>query len=193
MLKTPQRFTQQTPQDNTQHPLQTTVASAKAPDFMRHKQRGASTVDVMIAAGFVIGALVFTISIYPRIVNSANISQFQVDAAVISSAAERWKKARSNYTGVSMAVLCAQNILTKNGSICGSTNTGANTNAFGGSWTLAPAANPGLYTVTGTLPNDPDVIAELADAMAPTTRGNCQSATGCNTLSTTATGVSMTY
>ena len=160
---------------------------------MRNKQRGASTVDVMIASAFIIGALVLTILLYPRIVASKNLGSFQVDAATISSATERWKKARSNYTGVSIPVLCAQNILPKGGTICGSANNGTNTNSYGGNWTVAPASNPGLYTVTGTLPNDPDVIAELADAMAPTTRGNCQSATGCSTLSTTATGVSMTY
>lgn len=180
---------QPTPQDNVTH----STPSTQTRGFMRHKQRGASTVDVMIAAGFVIGALVLTILIYPRIVASKNISAFQVDAATISSAAERWKKARSNYAGVSIPVLCAQNILPKDGTICGSGNDGTNTNSFGGDWTLAAASNPGLYTITGTLPNDPNVIAELADAMAPTTRGNCQSATGCGTLSTTATGVSMTY
>lgn len=160
---------------------------------MSNKQRGASTVDVMIAAAFIIGALVLTIMIYPQITSSKNISSFQVDAATISSATERWKKARSNYTGVSIAVLCAQNILPKGGTICGTTNTGANTNSFGGSWTVAVAKNPGLYTVTGTLPNDKDVVAELADAMAPTTRGNCQSATGCATIAQTATSVAMTY
>lgn len=170
-----------------------TLAPTHPHNVMHHKQRGASTVDVMIAAGFVIGALVFTISIYPRIVNSANISQFQVDAAVISSAAHRWKKARSNYTGVDISSLCTQNILTKGGSICGASNDGKKTNPFGGDWTLAAAANPGLFTLTGTLPEDKDVIAELADAMAPTTRGNCQSATGCTTLSQTTTGVAMTY
>ncbi len=180
---------QQTLQDNVKH----SAPSTQTRRFMRNKQRGASTVDVMIAAGFIIGALVLTILIYPRIVASKNISAFQVDAATISSATERWKKARSNYTGVSIPVLCAQNILPKDGTICGSGNNGTNTNSFGGNWTVVPASNPGLYTVTGTLPNDPDVIAELADAMAPTTRGNCQSATGCSTLSTTATGVSMTY
>ena len=170
-----------------------TTETAKKANFMRNKQRGASTLDVMIAAGFVIGAIVLTVLIYPRIVASKNISAFQVDAATISSAAERWKKARSNYTGVSVPVLCAQNILPKDGTICGSGNNGTNTNPFGGNWTLAAAANPGLYTVTGTLPNDPNVIAELADAIAPTTRGNCQSATGCSTLSIKGTGISMTY
>lgn len=178
---------------NTSPSTNNTKKNIRSKTNIRHKQRGASTVDVMIAAGFIIGALVLTILIYPRIVASKNLSVFQVDAATISSATERWKKARSNYTGVSIPVLCAQNILPKGGTICGTGNNGTNTNSYGGNWTVAPASNPGLYTVTGTLPNDPDVIAELADAMAPTTRGNCQTATGCSTLSTTATGVSMTY
>ncbi len=158
-----------------------------------NKQRGASTVDVMIAAAFIIGALVLTIMIYPRIVSAKNLAQFQVDESTITSAVERWKKARSNFTGVSVPILCEQNILTKGGTICGTNNDGANTNSYGGDWEVTAASNPGLFVVSATLPNDPDVIAELADAMAPTTRQNCQSATDCDTISTTATGLSMTH
>jgi len=157
------------------------------------KHRGAANVDMMLAAGFMVGILVLTVLIYPRISAAKNIGSFQVDEASIASATERWKKARSNYTGVSISVLCAQNILPKGGTICGSTNTGANTNPFGGNWTVAAAKNPGLYTITGTLPNDPNVIAELADAMAPITRANCQSATSCSTIAVTATSLAMTH
>jgi len=160
---------------------------------MDNKQRGAVTTDVLIGAAFIIGVLVLSLMLYPRITGAKNISSFQADAATIASATERWKKARSNYTGASISVLCTQNILTKGGTICGSANNGVGTNSFGGDWTVAPAANAGLYVVTGTLPNDPDVILELADAMAPTSRGNCQSATGCSTITTTGTSVSMTY
>ena len=158
-----------------------------------NKQRGASTVDVMIAAGFIIGAILLTVMIVPKIQDAMTISSFQRDASTIQSGVLRWKKARSNYTGVSLAAICEQNILTKGGTICGTGNNGQATTPFGGNWTVKANTNPGLFDIVATLPNNPDSIAEVADTMAPITRGNCQSATPCTTLTKTSTSLTMTF
>ncbi len=159
----------------------------------KNKQRGALNIDLLLYLAGAIGLLVLVFMLYPQSSAPKKLGQFQTDAQTIVAAVDRWKKARSNYTGVSISVLCAQNILTKGGTICGSANTGTSTNSYGGNWTVTAASNPGLYTITGTLPNDPDSVAELADAMAPTTRDRCQTATSCATLTTTTTSVTMTY
>ncbi len=158
-----------------------------------NKQRGASTVDVMIAAGFIIGAILLTVMIVPKVQDAMTISSFQRDASTIQSGVLRWKKARSNYTGVTLTEICNQNILTKGGTICGTSNNGQATNPFGGNWTVRANSNPGLFDIVATLPNNPDSIAEVADTMAPITRGNCQSATPCTTLTKTSTSLTMTF
>ncbi|GIU51290.1 hypothetical protein TUM4438_40390 [Shewanella sairae] len=158
-----------------------------------NKQRGASTVDVMIAAGFIIGAILLTVMIVPKVQDAMTISSFQRDASTIQSSVLRWKKARSNYTGVTLSEICNQNILTKGGTICGTSNNGQATNPFGGNWTVRANSNPGLFDIVATLPNNPDSIAEVADTMAPITRGNCQSASGCATLQATGTTLTMTF
>ncbi|QDF68716.1 hypothetical protein FJQ87_18605 (plasmid) [Shewanella sp. SNU WT4] len=158
-----------------------------------NKQCGASTMDVMIAAAFMIGAIMMTVMIVPKVQDAYAISNFQRDASTIQSAVHRWKKARSNYTGVTLTEICNQNILTKGGTICGKTNNGLATNPFGGNWTVKANNNPGLFDIVATLPNNPDSMAEVADTMAPITRGNCQSATGCATLQASGTTLTMTF
>lgn len=161
-------------------------------NFMKNKQRGAQLLDMSLTSMLVIGAIVTVLLMYPTISQSINKSSFQKDAGLIIAAAETWKMGRSNFTGVSMAELC-KGTLPKNGSICGTANTGTGTNHYGGNWTITTGSNPGLLLLTSTFPNDPDVIPLLADAMAPATRANCQQAAGCSSISSTTSSLVMTY
>ena len=170
-----------------------TLRNQKTKTVFNNKQCGASTVDVMIAAGFIIGAILLTVMMVPKIQDAMTISSFQRDASTIQSGVLRWKKARSNYTGVSLTEICNQNILTKGGTICGTGNDCQATNPFGGNWTVTANSNPGLFDIEATLPNNPDSMLEVADTMAPITRGNCQSATPCATLKATGTTLTMTF
>ena len=157
------------------------------------KQRGSSTMDLLIYSAVIISLILFVVTKVPDIVSGLRISSFQSDASTISNAAYRWKKGRSNYATVSLTKICNQDILPKGGSICGAANTGVGTNPYGGNWTVTANSNPGLYNVSATLPNDADTLGELSDAMAPVTRGACQEATGCSTLIAAGTTITMTY
>lgn len=157
----------------------------------KSKQRGASTVDILIYAVILIALVGFAVSQVPNIRFSTSVSAFQADTSSISNAAYNWKKRRPNYASISLAKLCADNYL--NESICGSSNDGKSTNPFGGDWTLAANPNPGLYDITATFPDDADRINELADTMAPITRANCAEADGCSTLTKTTNSITMTF
>jgi hypothetical protein len=158
---------------------------------MKNRQRGASTTDILIWASLIIIALIFLISKVPDIRYAMRVSGFQTDVSTISDAAYRWKKARPNYTGVSIGILCTQGYL--NESICGTANNGVATNQFGGNWTVAANSNPGLYNIVATIPNDPTRMTDLADTMAPATRSNCAQSTGCSTITATGTTLTMTF
>lgn len=158
-----------------------------------HKQRGMSTLDLMIAGGVIIAGILLTLMLAPKLQDASSLSSFQRDASTIQSAVYRWKKARSNYTGVTLNTLCLQNILTKGGTICGEANNGVATNSYGGNWTVTANANPGLFNLAATLPNNPDSMLEVADAMAPITRGNCQSGDECDTILVAGTTITMTF
>jgi hypothetical protein len=169
-----------------------TMSTNTVNNFMKNKQRGAQLLDMSLTSMIVIGALVTILLMYPTISKSMKKANFQRDAAMIIAAADAWKMGRSNFTGVGMGELC-KGALAKNGTICGTANTGTGTNHFGGNWALTTGSNPGLLQLTSTFPNDPDVIAQLADAMAPSTRANCQEAAGCSSISSTTSSLVMTY
>ncbi|WP_225874367.1 hypothetical protein [Vibrio algicola] len=157
----------------------------------RKKARGASSVDILIYATLLIGLIAFVISKVPTINYMFNVSAFQSDVSSISEATYRWKKRRPNYSSVSLETLCQDRYLEN--SICGDANDGKSTNSFGGDWTVSPNTNSGLYDITATMPNDTDRINELADTMAPTTRGGCSEAEGCATLVKSANSITMTF
>lgn len=158
---------------------------------MNNRQRGASTTDMIIWAALIIGALIFVISKVPDIRYAMQVAAFQSDVSTISDATYRWKKMRPNYTGVSIGTLCTDKYLPE--SICGTTNNAVATNQFGGNWTVAANSNPGLYNIVATIPSDPTRMNDLADTMAPTTRGNCTKASGCSTITATGTTLTMTF
>ncbi|MGR5298430.1 hypothetical protein ACPV5U_23410 [Vibrio mediterranei] len=158
---------------------------------LKRKQRGAISLDALLVIGLVMLALVFVISQAPKMVYAWNKFQYGQQAASLEKYTRDWLRGRSNFTGVTIAKVCASTDLDRK--ICGPKNDGKSTNPFGGDWSVAPNKNPGLFDITGTLPNDTNRIIDIADTMAPSTRGNCQESTGCSTLKTTATGLTMTY
>lgn len=158
---------------------------------INNRQRGAASLDMIIWAALIIGALIFVISKVPDIRYALRVSAFQSDISTISDAAYRWKKMRPNYTGVNIGTLCTDKYLPE--SICGTTNNGVATNQFGGNWTVTANTNPGLYNIEATIPSDPTRMNDLADTMAPATRGNCTQAAGCSTITATGTKLTMTF
>ncbi|MGR5465265.1 hypothetical protein ACPV5G_20215 [Photobacterium damselae] len=160
------------------------TAKQKNRAFFRNKQRGAMIMDNMIASSFVAIALILILTAMPTINYKMNLSNFQKQETDIAMAAVSWKKARSNYTGVNMKQLCDRQLVSK--SICGASNDGKNTNAFGGNWTVAAnPTSPGTFQVQATLPNltgETGRLNDVADTMAPNTRKQCESATNCASI-----------
>lgn len=155
------------------------------------KIRGAAIADQLVWIILTVAVLGFIISLVPQAKYMLNVSAFQSDVSTISSATYNWKKRRPNYAKVSIQKLCSDNYLSN--SICGDSNDGKSTNPFGGDWTVTPNANPGLYNITATLPNDTNHINELADTMAPATRSNCSESDSCDTLTKTTNSITMTF
>jgi hypothetical protein len=121
-----------------------------------------------------------------------NKNALVADVIEINSAADSWKGFRSNYTGLTMTVLCAAGRQGVSETTCGGVGgNGTSTNPYGGNYTIAPGTNLSqkVITVTG-LP--PERITDLADTLAPQTAGRCASATGCTTLSATTNTITLT-
>ncbi|MGR5465145.1 hypothetical protein ACPV5G_19645 [Photobacterium damselae] len=157
------------------------TAKQKNRAFFRNKQRGAMIMDNMVASSFVAIALIFIVAAMPTISYKLNLSNFQKQETDIAMAAVSWKKARSNYTGVNMKQLCERQLIGE--SICGTSNDGKGTNAFGGDWTVKGVG--GHFEVIATLENiadEPGRLKDVADTMAPNTRKQCASADSCNSI-----------
>ncbi|KLV03496.1 hypothetical protein ABT56_18850 [Photobacterium aquae] len=149
--------------------------------FFKNKQRGAMLMDNMIAVGFISMLLIGIVAAIPTITHKLNVSNFQKQATDISTAAVQWKKARPNFTGLSMDELCKYELISK--SHCSGASAVSGSNPFGGDWTLTPTQ--GTFTLTATLPNltgETGRQLDLADTMAPMTKGQCASSTGCSTI-----------
>lgn len=160
------------------------TAQQKNQAFFSNKQRGVMILDNMVAVSFIAIAFVAILTAMPTINYKMNLSNFQKQESEIAMATVSWKKARSNYTGVSMKELCTRQLINK--SICGAANDGVNTNAFGGNWIVAAnPTSPGTFQVQATLPNltgETGRLNDVADTMAPNTRKQCESATNCASI-----------
>ncbi len=162
--------------------------------FMKNKQRGALSAELIMVVVFVVLALIFMASQSPNVMYKINEMRFVSQANEIAQETVLWKKARPNFDGVTIAKVCQDGSLNKN--ICGDSNDGKATNPFGGDWTLATnTRSKGLFDLTATIPdtNDQARITSLANSIAPSTRGNCSEADDCTTLTTTANSLKMTY
>ncbi|MGR5465405.1 hypothetical protein ACPV5G_20935 [Photobacterium damselae] len=157
------------------------TAEQKNRAFFRNKQRGAMIMDNMIASSFVAIALIVILTAMPTINYKLNLSNFQKQETDIAMAVISWKKARSNYAGVSIEKLCERQLISE--SICGVSNNGKETNAFGGDWKVTGVG--GHFEVEATLPNIEDEkgrLSDVADTMAPNTRKQCASADNCTSI-----------
>ncbi|MFL7013597.1 hypothetical protein [Enterovibrio norvegicus] len=110
----------------------------------------------------------------------------------INSGADTWKGFRSNYTGLTMAIICAAGQQSVSETTCGGVGgSGSSSNAFGGNFVLTPATNVSQkqLNITG-LPAER--INELADSLAPVSANQCASRTGCATVTISGTSITVT-
>lgn len=156
----------------------------------RHK--GVTLVEVGLV--MIVGILILIGGIFGwgevqyRVAKGALVSDIQE----INSGADSWKGFRSNYTGLTMAVLCAAGTQNVSATTCGGVGgSGANTNPYGGSYTLTPAANVSQKSLVITdLPAAR--INDLADTLASQTVDRCSVANGCGTIKIEGTTITMT-
>ncbi|ARW85319.1 type II secretion system protein [Aeromonas salmonicida] len=136
-----------------------------------NKQRGMielSMIQMMVllaAVGLLIALL------YPSVMYSWNKTQFISQYQMIRKAAESYKGGDINFTGVSIANLCAEKHLKPESEICVRTAT---SNAFGGGWTVTPATNPSMTVITATaIPdgNGANLQRDMAKIAAATLSG----------------------
>lgn len=112
-----------------------------------NKQRGMvelSMIQMMVLLA-AIGLLIALL--YPSVMYSWNKTQFISQYQMIRKAAESYKGGDINFTGVSITSLCTEKHLKPESEIC---TRSATSNAFGGSWTIAPATNPSMTVITAT-------------------------------------------
>lgn len=157
-----------------------------------NRRKGVTLVEVGLAmiAGILIliGGVFSWGEIQYRLAKGSLVS----DVQEISSGADSWKAFRPNYTGLSMAVLCAAGQQNVSSNTCGGVGgTGVNTNPYGGSYTIGVSANVSQKDLVITdLPAER--INDLADTLASQTIDRCDSATGCATLDVTGTTITLT-
>lgn len=165
---------------------------AKKRLFQSNRRKGVTLVELGLYMAAAIVLLVGGVFTWGEVKFRLDKSDLVRDVIEINSAAESWKSFRPGYTGVSMTVLCAAGQQGISKTTCGGVGgNGTNTNPFGGSYTIAVASNVSQKTVTASnLPSDR--INEIADTLAPQTADECESATGCSTISVTGTTITMT-
>ncbi len=157
------------------------------------KQRGALSAEAIMYTVFIVIGLIFVAAQAPNIMYKINEARFLSQANEIAQEANAWKKARPNFSNVSMAKICEETSLSK--SICGDDEDGSATNPFGGDWSVTVNASKGLFDVTATIPdsNDQERITSLANSIAPSTRAQCYESDGCDTVSIDTDSLTMTY
>ncbi|WP_412497208.1 type II secretion system protein [Vibrio fluvialis] len=156
------------------------------------KSGGFTVIEAVIVVGFIVMFLLFVFSKVPVLKFMYDSFIFSSQHAEVVSGVERWKKGRSNFDGVTIQKVCESGEIPP--STCGSANDGKATNQFGGDWVIsANSGSKGLFDVTATIPEDGDRIANLADSLAPSSRGRCTEASGCSTISTTANSITTVH
>lgn len=164
---------------------------ARTSNNQGNRRKGVTLVELGLYMVAAIGLLMSGVFVWGEVQFRTSKTDLVRDIQEINSAADSWKFYRSNYTGVSMAVLCAEGQQGIGKKVCGGVGgSGANTNPFGGSYTIEVGANVSQKKATATnLPADR--IKELADTLAPLTADECTSADGCGTLQVNGTTITM--
>ncbi len=160
-----------------------------------HKQRGAMSAEMIMVTVFMVIGLIFVAAQAPNIMYKINEARFLSQANEIAQETIAWKKARPNFSGVTMTKVCDETSLSKN--ICGDSGDGSETNPFGGDWSISVnSGSKGLYDVTATIPEakDQERIQSLANSVAPSTRSQCYEAdSSCTTVQVNSDSLTMTY
>lgn len=156
-----------------------------------HSKKGISLPEAALGILVIITVALIAMSVWTEAKYRLNKYKLGNQVSEISSGADSWKMMRSNYSGVSMSVLCADGQNSVSESTCGPSGDGTASNAFGGDFTLSADSNPSLKVLELTeLPSER--INELADGLAPVTANNCQQATGCATISASGSTITLT-
>ena len=157
-----------------------------------NRRKGITLVEVGLVMIALILLLISGVFGWGEVQYRLSKSSLVSDVQEISSGADSWKGFRSNYTGLTMAVLCAAGTQNVSATTCGGVGgSGANTNPYGGSYTLTPAKNVSQKSLVITdLPAAR--INDLADTLAPQTLDRCSLATGCATLDVKGTTITLT-
>lgn len=144
------------------------------------KQKGIATLDMVLYGMAAIALLLGLMALVPKVNYAMDKQKLLSDMSEIKRAALEWKGQRSNYaTLAGIGVLCARDHLNDN--ICGPSDDGVATNPFGGNYTITPSANVSLVDISAT-GIEARRVADLADAVAPSTRDACTDATGCGSI-----------
>ncbi|MGR5296808.1 hypothetical protein ACPV5U_24340 [Vibrio mediterranei] len=157
-----------------------------------NRKRGVTAVEGILGFIFLIAIALGFMKAYQEISFQYKKNVLVTQVRDISAAADKWKLNRSNYTGLTMTVICAAGQQSLDANTCGGVGgTGANANAFGGNFTLTPAANVARkQLIIASLPTDR--ISEIADTLAGLTEGQCQMAAGCASITTATDSVTLT-
>lgn len=159
--------------------------------LFNHSTKGISLVEAALGILAVIVVALIATSGWTEV--SYRIDKYLLGTQVsdINSGADSWKMMRSNYSGISMSVLCADGQQSVNDSTCGTSADGSASNAFGGDFNLSTDSNPSrkVLEITG-LPTER--INELADGLAPMTANNCQQASDCATINASGSTITLT-
>lgn len=159
--------------------------------LFNHSTKGISLVEAALGILAIIVVALIATSGWTEV--SYRIDKYSLGKQVseISSGADSWKMMRSNFSGVSMSVLCADGQESVSESTCGPSGDGTASNAFGGDFNLSADSNPSrkVLELTG-LPTER--INELADGLAPMTANNCQQASSCATINASGSTITLT-
>lgn len=108
------------------------------------KQKGFNLIEILIVLGIIAVGVAAVVAYQSRATTSSTANRFVSEISLIATQARVWKGAKTTYTGVSMTVLTAQELLEPTWA------TGTGVNPAGGNYTVAANATPTRLTVTAT-------------------------------------------
>ncbi|SHO55563.1 prepilin-type cleavage/methylation domain-containing protein [Vibrio quintilis] len=156
----------------------------------RNQQKGFASIDASFSVIVLTVILFLALSVLPGIFFNIHLSGLEKEVIEVGTAAYQAKKARPNYSEITMQKLCDDKYLTED--YCGST-PGQSANSFGGDITYQTnSSNPGLRDIVVTIPSDPDRINQIADTLASQSREKCTVADGCDTLAVNGNTITIT-
>ncbi|EGR4213391.1 hypothetical protein NTH44_003106 [Vibrio metoecus] len=157
----------------------------------RYSRKGLTLVEGALGLVVLIAVYAAATAAWTEVQYRLSKSALSRQVAEISSGASSWRGQRSNYSGVSMTVLCAAGQQSVGATTCGGVGgSGTNSNAYGGNFVLQPHTNVSQLSlqITG-LPASK--ITNLADGLAQITANQCASSVGCSTITVSGTSITL--